>query len=246
MSPASPGEADVTVSIMRSTKKSTYVRAELWQKGQMCTEVTVIQTNLAKTQAHPVRLSTPIMPDLPFDRLCQITGRVTEEALQTDGWQVRAFDFRNFYTTKPYIKFYIPPDVDIENSKHLWHPTLGPAVREQWVTMGSSNPITTTSMGFILDCVMPIHNNYAEGVGYFISTQSITCEMRKPCPPGGWTWIMFRAQLRECSGGKYVYDITMFDDVGETIVVARGVNVLIPFEALHGKKKSGKKQESKI
>lgn len=241
------GEAEVKTQVLRSSSTTVCLRVDLWQNNKLCMEATVVQGDLQAAQTHPLTLPSPSMPDLPFQRLREKFGKATEKVLIEDGWQTRdQAEFHKFLATKPNIQYYQPPGSDLWNSRHIVHPTLGPAFRDMWISFGTENPLHQQNIPVAIDNFASPHLNFPQGAEYFITTENISCEMRRPCSASGWEWLFGRAELKECSGGKIVTDVTLFDTEGQIVALARVVNVMISLKTLMGQNPKKRKPQNKL
>lgn len=103
------------------------------------------------------------------------------------------------------------------------------------MTFGEACVMTPISLPVFIDNMTPLHLNFAEADDYFIFTENITCETRQPCGQGGWEWLFARLELLECSGGKYVQDVMLYDEAGKIVALARVTYALMPVAMLEGK-----------
>lgn len=238
---AQVGLAEVKIDILRRSTTSIFLRADLRQKSQIRTTCSVLLLDLAATMSHTLELPASVEPELPFKAL-ENHSEITATALQQEGWQTRDLaDFQSFYRTKPNVRYYLPPGSDMWDSRHVVHPTLGPSFRDMWFTLGDK-ALNPGNLPVAIDSFLPLHLNFPQGHKYFITTQSIQCETKRISEPG-WTWIFGRAKLMECSGGKYVMDVTLYDQQGRIVALARLVQVLISLDSLMGKKGKAKQEK---
>lgn len=178
------------------------------------------------------------MPQLPFASLRSDRQTIDEKILIENGWQTVNMGKvgHQLYSDKPDIKFYFPPGTDLFNSKHIVHPTLGPSFRDQWWTLGKKCLITPANLPLILDLFSTVHVSFPAGANYFTTSESMSCEMRRVCPDQGWEWVFCRSQMMECSGGKYVAHVTVWDTDGQIVALAKMVNVLMSLKKLQEQK----------
>ena len=228
--------ASIQVCPLRQTKTTTYLRLELLQLDRLKIDATITMTNFSSHRS----ASLPRLPGFSMEadsitQLCRKHSTINEQVLQSEGWVTRdTAELNSFYKSKPYIKHYFPPGTDLWDSEYLKHPVYGPAVREMWYTFGEKEPFNETNLPSLIDGLTAFHMSFPEGKGFTFITRSMTCEMRKTAPEKGWIWIFSRAELKECSGGDYVFDHALFDDQGEIIAVTRSVSVLMPLAMYKG------------
>jgi hypothetical protein len=114
-------------------------------------------------------------------------------------------------------------------------PGLTPSVIELW-QKGDEN-WTTHHLAFLADHVGPILMNYDEGQGYRQMTQSMSLDIVKQPPIGGWEWLFLRHEMVVCENGRFWIDMVICDEEKEIVAVVRHQCVARPFEKYEKKSK---------
>ena len=69
----------------------------------------------------------------------------------------------------------------------------------------------------------------------------MSLDFKKSLPESGVAWLFLRAQTRVIREGKMDLDVTVLDETGEVVVLAKCVVLIVPnrsFEGLVGDKES--------
>ncbi|KIX04894.1 uncharacterized protein Z518_05765 [Rhinocladiella mackenziei CBS 650.93] len=150
----------------------------------------------------------------------------------------------------------VPPGTNL-SAPFTTHPVHGASVREIWVKAGE-HKWSPRSLPLLIDLLPVPVMSYPEGLQYWPTTREISWETRcNPPRPAhsetgakegegeeeGWEWLHAVSELRECDGdGRFMLEITLREESGRTVCVARFGCVATKVDKLKGMKSTSKGQ----
>lgn len=73
--------------------------------------------------------------------------------------------------------------------------------------------------------------NYAETQQRsWYPTLSLTLDVKRAPPPGGWEWLFMRIESRVIRGGRMDIDVLIFDDDANVVALSRHAAIVVSRE----------------
>ncbi|KAL7917358.1 thioesterase-like superfamily domain-containing protein [Trichoderma austrokoningii] len=125
------------------------------------------------------------------------------------------------------------------NQPLFTHLTLGPSVRDTWITWAPQTgaaAFDSASLSLLVDISRPMAEQWKGESGYLFLTLQMGFEIKKAPPEGGWIWLYLRTEMTVCQNGRYGMDVTIFDESGSVVVMSRHVILLVPIKKIKSQK----------
>jgi hypothetical protein len=106
----------------------------------------------------------------------------------------------------------------------------GPSVRTQWIRYRDpSARFDIAGLAFLADTHRPLIEAYGL-VGYWFPTLSMSLDVKKGVPEGGWEWLFMRIEIHQVKDGRFDYDVVILDEGFELVALSRHANLIVSSE----------------
>jgi hypothetical protein len=114
----------------------------------------------------------------------------------------------------------------------MYHPTLGPSVREQWVqwrdSVGdNSEGFQISALAYLADAFRPLPEAYRLK-GNWYPTLSYGLEVKKAPPTEkGWEWLFLRIETMQVKNGRFDLDVVILDEDGDLVALSKHTALIV-------------------
>jgi hypothetical protein len=116
------------------------------------------------------------------------------------------------------------------NTNEVGRGIEGPSVRTQWISYrDTSKRFNIAGLSFLVDTHRPLIEAY-DLVGNWFPTLSMSLDVKKAPPEGGWEWLFMRIEIHQVKDGRFDYDVVILDEANELVALSRHANLIVSSE----------------
>lgn len=214
------GQAEVTVAVLSRGRQYSTLRIQLYQypghdrskKAIHRIEALVRQGSLSRERSSG-GISLPTHPTSRYGLVLDLASCI--ERKDAPGMYERRTAYQK-------VVFMLGPETN-----ELGKGTEGPSVRTQWIRYrDTSKRFDIAGLAFLADTHRPLIEAY-DLVGNWFPTLSMSLDVKKGPPEGGWEWLFVRIEIHQIKDGRFDYQVVILDEGRELVALSTHANLIV-------------------